>query len=216
MRRLATVPLMIALALALGWPAEGRSKRREAAPTGTFQLESKLLARMPDVAEALEQTRARPSDAHAWRHLGTVLSRRGAHDDALRAFDRAIRLDRRNADVWTDLGAAHIRAGSLRDAIEALETALEIEPFHALAHYNLGLAYQARKRYDDALEEFKAALLLEPDLGDPQKNPAAAINPALPYVRLAVYLETTGATPSLFSSDVAEQTEGEPGQGDGR
>ncbi len=207
MRRLVVVSLALLTLCAIVLPADARSSRR--APASEFKLESELLAKVPEVAEALETARTHASDADAWRRLGTVLSRRGAHDDALRALDIAVRLDERNADAWVDLGAALIRAEMLKDAIDALESALEVEPFHALAHYNLGLAHQARKHYDAAIREFKAALLLEPDLGDPVKNPAAAINPALPYVRLAVYLETTGATPSLFSEDLPDRNDEE-------
>jgi len=196
-----TFAVLIALLFAvIALPAEARGRKRAPAP-GSFQLESELISQIPEVATALEHARSHPTDAGAWRALGTELSRRGDHPDALRAFEIAVQIDRRDADAWVDLGAAYIRAGMIREAIDALRSALEIEPLHALGHYNLGLAYQERKHYDDAIREFKAALLLEPDLGDPVKNPAAAINPALPYVRLAVYLETTGATPALFSSE---------------
>lgn len=166
-----------------------------------FALESELLSQVPEIAAALDAVEANRGDAGAWRRLGTLLSKRAAHNDALRALEIAVARDESDPDSWTDYGAALIRAKDLGGALDALERALEIEPFHAVAHYNTGLARLERKNYDGAMEAFKAALMLEPKLGDPVHNPAAANNPVLNYAKLEVYLETTGATPALFSGD---------------
>ena len=166
-----------------------------------FALQSALMSQIPEIARALDAVEADRSDASAWRRLGTLLSKRAAHEDALRALEIAVAKDENDPDSWTDYGAALIRAKDLAAALDAFETALEIEPFHAVAHYNTGLARLERKNYDGAMEAFKSALLLEPKLGDPEHNPAAANNPVLNYAKLEVYLETTGATPALFSDD---------------
>ncbi len=166
-----------------------------------FALKSALLSQVPEIAEALDAVEADRGDEGAWRRLGTLLSKRAAHEDALRALEIALAMNETDPDSWTDYGAALIRAKELGGALDALETALEIEPFHAVAHYNTGLARLESKDYDGAMEAFKAALLLEPKLGDPKHNPAATNNPVLNYAKLEVYLETTGATPALFSDD---------------
>ena len=175
--------------------------KRGKVDASTFELKSALLGQVPDIAAALEAVNADRSDGDAWRRLGSLLSKRAAHEDALDAFGIALAMDENNPNSWTDFGAALIRANDTAGAIDALETALELEPFHAVAHYNLGLARLQNKNYDGAMESFKAALLLEPKLGDPQYNASAANNPVLPYAQLEVYLETTGATPALFSDD---------------
>lgn len=196
----ATIVTLISL---VPQPAEAR--RGEDA--SEFTIESGIIARQPDVAKALEAARANPGDVKAWRDLGTALSRRGAHDDAFRAFDIAIELNEDDPDSYVDLGAAHIRAGDYGKALGALDDALDIEPFHPLAHYNRGVALQARKDYDDAFDAFRSALLLEPALGDPSRNPGVVNNPTMPYVKLQVYLETAGAAPALFTdADPAKMT----------
>ena len=53
-----------------------------------------------------------------------------------------------------------------------------------------------------------AMILLEPDLGDPRVNAGALNNPDLPYVKLRVYMRTTGATPALFTGDLQRPSGG--------
>lgn len=211
MRRISRyiVPLaLLALVVTTAPHAQADRRDRDDAPGASFQLRSALLTRVPEVAKALDDIRANPGDPAEWRTLGTILSRRAAHEDAMKAFEVALALDENDPDTYVDLGAAQIRAQQADDAIDTLEEALEIEPFHALAHYNLGLAYQQEKHYDDAIESFERALLLEPWLGDPNVNPGAVNNPDLDMVKLRVYLKTTGATPSIFTiNEYDEETE---------
>ena len=203
------VPLLVTV-LALAPALAGRKKARhprgkegDAGPNtpASFELQSEILSRMPEVAAALEQVRSHPDDTVAWRTLGRVLSEQGAHEDAVRALEHAVELSPEDPDALVDLGAALVRAGELRAAVRVLRDALRIEPFHALGHYDLGLALQRLGRHDDALAEFEAALLLEPELGDPTVNAGALNNPDLPYVKLRVYMRTVGATPALFTGD---------------
>lgn len=173
-----------------------------------FELQSQLMARVPEVAAALEQVNAAPQDHAGWRALGQTLANLGDYDDAIRAFERAVRLDSKNPDIWVDLGAAYLRTDELSRGKSALRRALDLEPFHALAYYNLGLALQEDGRYEDALESFEKALLLDPKLGDPRSNAGAVNNPMLAIVKHRVYLRTAGAAPALFAP-AAEATAGE-------
>lgn len=205
MRRSLT-PLVVAAFVLVSLAVVPALARGKDAPQ-EFTLESALLANVPEISAALDAANANPTDIAAWRALGTVLSRRGAHEDAIRALDIALELNDQDPDSWVDLGAAYVRAGDHGKAISALDEALDIEPFSALAHYNKGLAYQAKKDYDDAFDAFRSALLLEPALGDPTLNPGVVNNPIMPYVRLQVYLETAGAVPAVFSdTDPAKMT----------
>jgi tetratricopeptide (TPR) repeat protein len=193
---------LLVVLLAGASTADARNGRRNGNPHAhgqAFQLQSELLSRLPEVQRALEAVNENPDKAANWRWLGTVLSERGDHIDALRALDTAVEMKPDDPDTWVDLGSALLRAGELKEAVDVLEEALEIEPFHAIAHYNLGLAHQALDNYDEALDAFQSALLLEPWLGDPTRNPGVVNNPAIDYVKLRVYLETAGATPAIFT-----------------
>lgn len=180
------------LALLLAPPALARGNRP------VFELKSQVLLRIPEIATALDGVEAAPDDVAAWRILGRELAERGAYADAIRAFERATKLDRENPEVFVDLGATYLRAGDAQAAMAPLRQALKFEPFHAIAHYDLGIALQARGETDAAWDSFENALRIDPSLGDPLQNPAAVVNPDLPYVKLRVYLRTTGTSPGLF------------------
>lgn len=172
----------------------------EGAPV--VQLQSELVAQIPDVAEALEAVRARPGDAALWQALAAVLTEAGDRPDAAYALESALQLEPDDDGLWVDYGAVLIQIGDINDGIDALEKALKIEPFQALAHYNLGIAYQEKGRYDDALASLERALLLAPELADPKVNPGAINNPDLPMAQLRMYLKTVGAAPALTTGDI--------------
>ncbi|MBP7148686.1 MAG: tetratricopeptide repeat protein [Acidobacteria bacterium] len=164
-----------------------------------FRLKSQLLMQDPGIAAAMEQITANPQDAIAWESLGKALAAHGAYEDAEAAFEHGIDIDAKDPDLWVDLGAVRLRNEKFSAGLSAFRKAIDIEPFHALARYNVGVAEQALGHYEEALKAFEDALLLDPNLGDPAKNPGAANNPDLPFVKLRVYLRTTGAAPALMT-----------------
>ncbi|UCF69006.1 MAG: tetratricopeptide repeat protein [Acidobacteriota bacterium] len=222
MRRLALVVLVCLLGLAVATPpveagrggsrkskasrsakskkrADEGSKTSAAGGAAMLEFESELVTQVPEVAAAIEQVNARPDEAAAWTALGRALADFGAHGYASDAFERAVDLGPDSADNWVNLGTAEVRAGEFGRGKRAFEQALDVEPFHALAHYNLGVVELVRGRYDSAIESFETALLLDPTLGDPTLNVGAVNNPYLPYVKLRVYMRTTGSAPALFT-----------------
>jgi tetratricopeptide (TPR) repeat protein len=169
------------------------------------QLQSDILARFPEVAEAIVAVEASPQDAEAWRVLGVRLTNRAGFKDAIKALKQATELDETNVAAWNDLGTALIRSGNVGNGMTAIRRALKLEPFSAVAHYNLGIGYQAQGNYDSAMQSFETALLLDPSLADVRRNPGALTNPALPYVQLGVYMKREGAAPALFMEQAPQQ-----------
>ncbi|MCU0253039.1 MAG: tetratricopeptide repeat protein [Acidobacteria bacterium] len=169
------------------------------------KLQSDILARFPEVAEAIAAVEANPSDAEAWRVLGVRLTNRAGFKDAIKALREATELDGTSVAAWNDLGTALIRSGNVGSGMSAIRRALKIEPFSAVAHYNLGIGYQAQGNYDSAMQSFETALLLDPSLADVKRNPGALTNPALPYVQLGVYMKREGAAPALFMEQAPQE-----------
>ncbi len=163
-----------------------------------IELESDILGRFPEVAEALAAVEADRTNAELWRVLGVRLTNRAGFKDGIKALNEATDLDETNVAAWNDLGTAYIRSGKASSGMSAIRRALKLEPFSAVAHYNLGIAYQAQGNYDAAFQSFETALLLDPTLADVKHNPGALTNPALPYVQLGVYMKREGAAPALF------------------
>ncbi len=98
--------------------------------------------------------------------LGRVLARRGAFDEAVVAFGRAVDLDGDNAGAWTALGDALARLGRTEPAREALRRALALafEPtLRGRAHAALGRVCLDAGQTAKAVRELRKAVDL---LGD--------------------------------------------------
>ena len=193
-----SLALVVVLILAVALPgAFAKSNKKDAGHA--FTLESGVLTLVPEITAALAQVDATPDDAVAWRTLGRLLGDRAAYRDAERALEKATKLAADNPDAWVDLGAVYVRDNKISNGVSAFNKAIKVEPYHALAHYNLGIAESQRGNYPAAMKAFDYALTIDPSLGDPKVNPGAAVNPLMPYVKLQVYLKTTGAAPALFT-----------------
>jgi len=67
-----------------------------------------------------------PRFPQAWYNRGFFLSERGLYEDAVNAFDNAIRLGMRNVDILEEKALAHEELGEEEAAQEAIEQADEI------------------------------------------------------------------------------------------
>ncbi|MBF9059608.1 tetratricopeptide repeat protein [Rhodobacterales bacterium HKCCSP123] len=111
---------------------------------------------------AVEQTRTAlgqyPNSSILWNLLGASYSRLRERKLALAAFQKACKLDPRNADAFNNLGNALAEGKRLDDAARAFETAIDIrhEFFEALS--NLAIVYSEQGRLDEAIEKFRKAL----------------------------------------------------------
>jgi tetratricopeptide (TPR) repeat protein len=125
--------------------------------------------------------------------MGNLLARRGYTADALTYLGEATRRDPTDETLWLNLGTVHLSRNELSPAERAFGKVLAMDPNHAFAHYNLGAVFERAGRYEDAVAAFKNALILDPDLGDPTKNPQAAINPLMVPVKLELYQMQAGS-----------------------
>lgn len=98
-----------------------------------------------------------------FRLLGQLEMRDDRLAEAGAAFDRALRIEPRNADLWTDIGHLRYRGGEQLQAIEAADRALALDPGNPAA-----LHFRAQLVRDShgprlALEWFRTALEGRPD-----------------------------------------------------
>jgi Flp pilus assembly protein TadD len=66
---------------------------------------------------------------------------RGDFDDAVRAFEKAVKADAGNADFFSMLGYSHRKLGEYDAAFENYRKALSLDPAHRGAHEYVGEAY---------------------------------------------------------------------------
>jgi Tfp pilus assembly protein PilF len=108
-------------------------------------------------ALALEE---RSSFAH--NNLALALAERGALEEAINRFRRAVQIDPMFVEAHTNLGNFLAAKGSAQEAIAHLLKALEVDPAFAGAHNTLGNILANRGELDEAVEHFRKGLQANP------------------------------------------------------
>ncbi len=87
------------------------------------------------------------------------------HTSAARAyFERAIKLQKKDAVAWNNLGAVEYIDGRFGTSISDYSRAIKLNKASAIYRSNLATAYFEQKDYKKAREQFKIALKLDPDV----------------------------------------------------
>jgi tetratricopeptide (TPR) repeat protein len=98
------------------------------------------------------------------KHLGAVLQHVKRHDEALKAFDRAVQLQPDSAELWCCLGGALLQLGRDDDALLSYQHALKLHPDNFDAATKSGVLLHRRERWEEALAHFNICLSVQPDL----------------------------------------------------
>ena len=80
-----------------------------------------------------------PQNTKAWIQLGHVYFDTQKYDQAINAYEKALKLNPSNADVLTDLGIMYRRSGQFRKALEKFDKAVAVDPKHQNARLNKGI-----------------------------------------------------------------------------
>lgn len=115
------------------------------------------------LATLLEGVRRLPRDHAAWHAIALLHLRAGSPDLALPAAQRAVALDRRNAEYLNTLGVVLAEAGSPDEAMRSLRDAATARPSHYSAFYNQGKLLLKLGRHDEALAALERARKLAPE-----------------------------------------------------
>jgi Flp pilus assembly protein TadD len=97
----------------------------------------------------------RLSEAHSL--LGVAYDRKGMHDRAADAYDRAIKADPEDAQTLNNLGFSLYQNGNYRAAVDKLKKAARLAPTDQRILNNLALAQCRLGKYDDAYKNFARA-----------------------------------------------------------
>lgn len=99
--------------------------------------------------------------------------KQGRLDAAIKAFERAIKLDKKCADAWHSIGLILMHQKRYSEAVKFFQNTIRINPDNASAHGNLGIVFYHLQQLDDAVYSYKQVLNLQPD------NTAALCNIAM-------------------------------------
>lgn len=100
-----------------------------------------------------------------YTRLGRVLEEQHKNDDALRAYEQAVRFDGSYAPGF--IGCGRIRMFHLYDeegSISAFTAALDLDPTRPDAWFFRGLCYLGQHRVEEAQRDLDEALSLDPSL----------------------------------------------------
>lgn len=93
--------------------------------------------------------------AEGYNNLGSALKAENLEDRALKAYQRSIELDPKNADVWNNLATLHVNAGSPEECIKLCDRCIELDPDHPNAHWNRGLANLELEKWELGWEGYE-------------------------------------------------------------
>ena len=136
-----------------------------------------------------------PNSATAHNNLGNVLLRRGAVDEAIAHFKKALEIEPNYQFGQSGLGAALLRKGDASSAIPLLKSVLTADPNNPKANYSLADALAQTGQSEQAITYYGRALQLAPDFVDAHTNLANLLlekretDAALAHYRRAVELQ---------------------------
>jgi protein O-GlcNAc transferase len=107
-----------------------------------------------------------PRNAAILANLGELFRRVRRYQDAITAFEGAIRLQPNLITAWLNLGIAQTNAARHADALKTFRHAVKLDPINPQVRFNLGNSLFEYGYVDDAVKELEAATKLKPDFAD--------------------------------------------------
>jgi tetratricopeptide (TPR) repeat protein len=95
--------------------------------------------------------------------LGTVLQQQGKHEEAIKAFDKAVQLRPDDAGLWTRLGNILLELQRYDHALLSLQHILKLDPNRQDAAYKSGVLLHQFGRFEEALAHFDRCDALLPN-----------------------------------------------------
>jgi tetratricopeptide (TPR) repeat protein len=123
------------------------------------------------VANAQKAIALDPSFMKAYDNLGLDYEALGKYEQAIQAYQEAIRLNRLKlpSSPWPllNLGALLVKLGRLEEAENYLKESLQDDPRFPQAHYQMGLLLEKRNKDAEATRELEQAAALNPSYAEP-------------------------------------------------
>ena len=153
------------LCLALALPAAAKDVYKAFLDPGNPQHRATL-----DILSRLDQT---PNDASLHNDLGCLIARDGFWRDALREFETAQKLDKKDGRAPYNAGLVQTTRGEWGSARSAFKKAVDRDPGNWPAWWMLGFAEEKLGYADAAAQAYARSLRVDTSLFDVKRNPYA-------------------------------------------
>jgi cytochrome c-type biogenesis protein CcmH/NrfG len=112
----------------------------------------------------LAQLKNSPSDPRLLAEAGNVYYDAQQYRAAIEYYDRALRVEPKNANVRTDMGTAYFYLGDSDRALQEFQTALKDDPKHGQTMFNMGMVqWQGKGDAPAAVATWEKLLKTVPD-----------------------------------------------------
>jgi tetratricopeptide (TPR) repeat protein len=122
-----------------------------------------------------EMPKAAQRGANTRFYQAYSLSQLGNKEEALAAYEEAIRLDPTDALAYNNKGNVLQALGQYEEARVAFDEAIRLDPTHADAYCNKGTVLQSLGRYEEAIVVYDEAIRLDPTNADAYSNKGSAL-----------------------------------------
>lgn len=116
-----------------------------------------------------------PKNPLYWNELGIAHHNLSELDQALKCYQRAVKVDSHYADAQNNIGTIFYERKKYTKAIRAYKKAISIRDDFAPFYLNLGYAYFGEKNFQDSIVAFRKALALDPTSFDPARSRAGTV-----------------------------------------
>lgn len=121
------------------------------------------------IAQVEKRLEEKPDDGLGWVTIAPVYADLGRYEDAIRAFENAIRYQGDSAELRSGLGEARLAAADgvvTAEARSDFDKAIALDPKNLRALYYLAVALQQDGKKDEAIAAFRSLLTMVESAGD--------------------------------------------------
>ncbi|MBW8039050.1 MAG: tetratricopeptide repeat protein [Planctomycetes bacterium] len=104
-----------------------------------------------------------PDNQNSLMIMGNIFHRQGNAIEALKFYNRVLKINPKRADVYAVMGQLSLDEGKLAEAVGHWRKALDIQPRLPNAHSNIGHALMMLGRGDEAIEAFEKEIRISPN-----------------------------------------------------
>jgi tetratricopeptide (TPR) repeat protein len=133
-------------------------------PTITLEERADLYMVRKMYREAIDTYRSAGNTAVLWNKIGIAYHQLGELEAARKSYERAIKLNKQDADAINNVGTVFYAEKKYRTAIARYNKAISIAPNSASFWSNLGTAWYARGKFDEMTKAYTRAIQLDPDV----------------------------------------------------